>query len=67
MSQRTDESPVEADLRQSGLLDRCPRCSMQVRRTEIEIHLAHSHNIGPAGKSDKGKDRRTTRRGSSRD
>ncbi len=67
MGSRTDESLAEGDVRQSGLLDRCPRCSMQVRRTEIEIHLAHSHNIGPVVKSDKGKDGRNKRRGSTRD
>jgi hypothetical protein len=26
---------------------RCTSCNMQVRRSELEIHLAHAHNIGP--------------------
>ena len=66
-----DEAPVErpsalGDARQSGQLDRCPRCAMQVRRTELDIHLAHSHNIGPVTKSEKGKDGRGRRRSSER-
>ena len=36
------ESPTPSD----GFAH-CPRCSMEVRRTEMESHLAHAHNIGP--------------------
>ena len=36
-------------------LQRCAKCSMRVRRDEVDIHLAHAHNIGPAtGRKDKG-------------
>ena len=28
-------------------MEGCPRCSMRVRRSEMSIHLAHAHNIGP--------------------
>lgn len=30
-------------------LQPCPRCGMRVRRSEMSIHLAHAHNIGPQG------------------
>ena len=33
----------------------CPKCGMEVRRSELADHLAHAHNIGPARE---GKDRR---------
>ena len=52
--------PVEAPdrpARSSGgiVLSRCHRCSMRVRNDEMDIHLAHAHNIGPStGKKDKG-------------
>jgi hypothetical protein len=35
---------------------------MQVRSDEMAIHLAHAHNIGPAVKKEKGRDRRHDRR-----
>ena len=42
---------------------RCSQCSMQLRRSEMDIHLAHSHNIGPStGKKDRGRDGRGKRR-----
>lgn len=40
----------------------CPRCSMRVRRSEMDIHLAHAHNIGPVVAKEKDKDRRNKRR-----
>jgi hypothetical protein len=45
----------------------CPRCSMQLRQDEMDIHLAHSHNIGPAAKKEKGKDGRNRGRSSHSD
>ena len=37
------------------VLARCHRCPMRVRNDEMDIHLAHAHNIGPnTGKKDKG-------------
>jgi hypothetical protein len=35
---------------------------MQVRQDEMEIHLAHSHNIGPVVKKERGKDNRNRSR-----
>ncbi len=39
----------------------CGRCSLTLRRSEMQIHLAHSHNIGPVRKSDKDKKHRGAR------
>lgn len=44
---------------------RCARCSMKVRRTEMEIHLAHAHNMGPGGAKKDKKDERRGGRGRS--
>lgn len=41
--------------------DPCGRCSLTLRRSEMQIHLAHSHNIGPVRKSDKDKKSRGAR------
>jgi uncharacterized C2H2 Zn-finger protein len=44
-----------------GEFSRCPRCSMEARTSEMSVHLAHSHNIGPTVTKDKrrnGRDRR---------
>lgn len=30
-------------------MEGCPKCGMQVRRSEMSIHLAHAHNIGQSG------------------
>lgn len=38
---------------------RCSRCAMKLRRSEMDIHLAHSHDIGPKLEKDKRKDRRS--------
>lgn len=46
--------------RQQGTFTRCSRCTMEVRRTELEVHLAHAHNIGPV-KERKDKDGRRSR------
>lgn len=35
----------------------CGRCSLTVRRSEMPVHLAHAHNIGPAREKDKKKAR----------
>jgi hypothetical protein len=35
---------------------------MRVRRDEMDIHLAHAHNIGPVVMKEKGKDRHNKRR-----
>lgn len=36
-------------------MESCPMCSMNVRRSELAVHLAHAHNVGPAsGKKRKG-------------
>ncbi len=47
---------------QDAVFGRCPQCSMKLRRDEMDVHLAHAHNIGPAAKKDKGKDGRGKRR-----
>ena len=40
-------------------LMRCSHCSTRVRRDELEIHLAHAHNVGPVTEKKKkgGRDR----------
>ena len=46
----------------------CPRCRMVVRRMEMEIHLAHAHDIGAQrGKREGGKDRRDRKERRDRD
>lgn len=45
-----------------GEFSRCPRCSMEARTSEMAIHLAHSHNIGPAPSKEKRRDSRDRRR-----
>jgi hypothetical protein len=45
---------------------RCSTCSMGIRRDEMDVHLAHSHNIGPVVKKEKNRDGAKRRR-SSRD
>ena len=42
------EAPKDDAPRGDGM-EGCPRCAMKVRRSEMSIHLAHAHNIGPAG------------------
>jgi len=37
---------------------RCTNCRMVVRRSELEIHLAHAHDIGPRQERKGGKPRR---------
>lgn len=37
----------------AAVFERCGRCSLTLRSSEMQIHLAHSHNIGPVRKSDK--------------
>ncbi len=59
--------PREATDSTPDAFGRCPRCSMQVRREELSVHLAHAHNVGPAVKNEKGKDRRNKRRPGSDD
>jgi uncharacterized protein (DUF3084 family) len=39
---------------------------MRVRRDEMDIHLAHAHNIGPVVMKEKGRDRHNKRRPPSR-
>ena len=50
--------PAPAERPRSGggiVMSRCHRCPMRVRNDEMDIHLAHAHNIGPStGKKDKG-------------
>jgi hypothetical protein len=47
------------DGRNSGEFGRCTRCSMRLRRSEMDIHLAHAHDIGPStGKKERSKDSR---------
>ena len=62
----TDRESGEDATRQSGAFTRCSRCSMEVRRTELEVHLAHAHDIGPmTGKKPRGdKEGRGSRRSS---
>lgn len=43
------------------VFEQCGRCSLTLRRSEMQIHLAHSHNIGPVRKSDKDKKNRGAR------
>ncbi len=48
--EREDDAPE--DLRDDSAgdgLQACPRCGMRVRRSEMSIHLAHAHNVGPQG------------------
>jgi hypothetical protein len=40
---------------------------MQLRREEMDIHLAHAHDIGPVVKKEKGKDGRNRRRSGDRE
>ncbi len=69
----TDERPRERDSEDQGerrdddrgergdRMEPCTKCGMQVRRSEMAIHLAHAHNIGPAGEKRRrggGRDRR---------
>lgn len=44
-----------------AVFESCGRCSLTLRRSEMQIHLAHSHNIGPVRKSDKDKKHRGAR------
>lgn len=44
---RTD-APRDDAPRGDGM-EGCPKCTMRIRRSEMSIHLAHAHNIGPAG------------------
>jgi hypothetical protein len=51
--EETDDAAVERssggstfDRSDSGFT-RCSNCRLVVRRTELEIHLAHAHDIGP--------------------
>lgn len=55
---------VPEDVTGSGVFARCGRCSRQVRRSEMDMHLAYIHNIGPStGKKDKNRNgRRKPRR-----
>ncbi|RPI21967.1 MAG: hypothetical protein EHM57_05930 [Actinobacteria bacterium] len=55
--------------RYAGAFTRCSRCSMETRRSEMEVHLAHAHDIGPmTNKKPRGdKDGRGFRRSSSND
>lgn len=54
----TDDATVIPDEGGSGDgLTSCPRCSMKVRRSELEIHLAHAHNIGRDTRKDKKRSR----------
>lgn len=62
MTAETERRSETDEGRNLNALGRCSRCSMQVRRDELDIHLAHAHNIGPAAKKDKGKDGRGKRR-----
>jgi hypothetical protein len=54
--------PAETDTAVELL--RCSRCTIRVRRSEMDIHLAHAHNVGPStGKKEKGgrnRDRRSS-------
>ena len=47
---------------QTGMFARCGRCQMEVRRSEMDMHLAHAHNIGVMpSKKDKRRDGRGRR------
>jgi uncharacterized C2H2 Zn-finger protein len=50
------ELPEPAVTNRSNIeLLRCSRCSIRVRRDEIDVHLAHAHNVGPTpSKKEKG-------------
>ncbi len=62
MTAETERQSATEDTGSVDALGRCPRCSMRVRRDEMDIHLAHAHNIGPVVTKEKGKDRRNKRR-----
>ncbi len=51
-------APADEQAPPSGALVECFRCRMEVRRLELDVHLAHAHNIGPDGgaKKEKRKD-----------
>ena len=52
MTELTEPAPSP---RSTIELFRCNRCSIRVRRDEIDVHLAHAHNVGPTpGKKEKG-------------
>ena len=58
-----DESPKPtSEWAPEGQFSRCARCALVIRRTEMDIHLAHAHNIGQHDKKDKKKDRRSGKR-----
>lgn len=50
------------DTGHTNVFGRCDRCSMTVRRDEMDVHLAHAHNIGPSVKKEKSRDGRGNRR-----
>ena len=58
MSQREDAAPTVPATATIELM-RCSHCSTRVRRDELEIHLAHAHNVGPVTEKKKkgGRDR----------
>ena len=39
-----DDREQDAPLGGGDYLTSCPRCTMRVRRSELDIHLAHAHN-----------------------
>ncbi|MFC2153020.1 hypothetical protein ACFLQ7_00055 [Actinomycetota bacterium] len=61
-SDATDEFGGDGGSR-SDTMEPCPMCRMTVRRSELAVHLAHAHNIGPSGSNKRkgqrgGRDRR---------
>jgi len=40
--------PPEDGGSRADTMESCPTCSMKIRRSELAVHLAHAHNIGPS-------------------
>jgi hypothetical protein len=49
--------PTPEPIQPASDFERCARCQMEIRRTEMEFHLGHAHNVGPVREKDK-KERR---------
>jgi hypothetical protein len=52
MSDSTDPAAAEREPTQgtADAMEPCPVCSMQIRRSEMDIHLGHAHNRSRDGK-----------------
>jgi hypothetical protein len=56
----TDDDSSRAESSGGDPIGPCPKCTIQVRRSELDIHLAHAHNFDRTAKKParrKGRDR----------